>query len=71
MHVRAVGHAVDRGMTTPRYVLCDGSLTASLPGDDWLGVIRVDDILDEQPETRFGYRLPGRTATLSLQGTWK
>jgi outer membrane cobalamin receptor len=67
---RAFGHAVDRGMTTPRYLLCEASLTASLHGGDWLGVLRIDDLFDARPETRVGFRLPGRTFSLALQGTW-
>jgi outer membrane receptor protein involved in Fe transport len=66
---RYVGRALDKGMTTPAYVLWDATVTGNLRGD-WIGVVRVDDILDVRPESRAGYHLPGRVISLAVQGTW-
>ncbi len=66
---RYAGRAVDRAMTTPAYGLWEASITGNLRGD-WIGVLRMEDIMDVRPETRIGYRLPGRVISLVLQGTW-
>ncbi|HUS67491.1 MAG TPA: TonB-dependent receptor [Kofleriaceae bacterium] len=69
VRARYSGRAWDRGERTPAYVLWDASVTGTMKRD-WVGVLRVDDILDAAPETRFGYHLPGRVISLALQGTW-
>ena len=66
---RWFGAAVDRTMPMPGYALVDASVAASF-GGDWLGVLRVDDLLDAAPETRNGFHLPGRVLSLVAQGTW-
>lgn len=66
---RWFGAAVDRTMPVPGYALVDASVAASF-GGDWLGVLRVDDLLDAAPETRNGFHLPGRVLSLVAQGTW-
>ncbi len=69
VRARYAGRAWDRDMRTPAYVLWDASVTTTM-GGDWVGVLRVDDILDAAPETRFGYHTPGRVVSLAVQGTW-
>ena len=56
-------------MSVPGYALVDTSLAARL-GGDWLAVLRCDDLLDAAPETRSGFHLPGRVASLIVQGSW-
>jgi hypothetical protein len=66
---RYVGRAIDGGTITPAHVLWEATATAQL-GGDWLAVVRCDDVLDEAPETRNGFHLPGRVLTVIVQGTW-
>lgn len=67
---RFFGKAVDRMERVPAYALVE--LTASAQIDkDYLVVTRVEDLLDERPETRAGYFSPGRVITLVLQGQWQ
>jgi hypothetical protein len=35
-----------------------------------MGVLRVEDALDRQPETRVGYHTAGRVISVVFQGTW-
>lgn len=69
VRARYSSRAIDRAMTVPAHVLWEASITGKL-GGDWLGVVRVDDILDVAPETRNGFRQPGRVISLAVQGTW-
>jgi len=64
VRARYIGEAIDKAMPTDDYVLVEGTLTARL-GGEYLGVLKVDDALDVQPETRIGYHMPGRTNQLS------
>jgi outer membrane cobalamin receptor len=57
-------------MATEDYVLLEGTLTARIT-KEYLGVLKVDDALDKRPETRMGYRMPGRTISVVFQGTWE
>jgi len=70
VRVRYFGENIDRGMTIPGYTLLEATLTAQL-GKEYLGVLRVEDALDVQPETRMGYHTAGRVISLVLQGTWQ
>ena len=70
VRVRYIGEAIDKAMPTDDYVLVEGTLTARL-GGEYLGVLKVDDALDVQPETRIGYHMPGRTISFVLQGMWE
>ena len=65
---RYAGEAVDRGEPTPAYATVDATASAQIGG--WLGVLRCEDLLDEQPETRTGYSMPGRVFSLVVQRTW-
>jgi hypothetical protein len=67
--VRDTGRAWDRGVETPAYVTWEAS--ATVQRGDWLGALRVDDVLDVAPETRNGFRQPGRVVSLVLQRTWR
>ncbi len=69
-HVRAFGERNDQGDVLGAYATVEASATAQL-GEAYLAVLRVDDLLDERPETRSGYFAAGRTLSLTLQGTWR
>lgn len=65
---RYVGTAIDRMQPVDSYTLADA--TASIAIDEWLAVVKCDDLLDAAPETRTGYRLPGRVVTVIVQADW-
>ncbi len=65
---RYASASVDRAMVVDPYQLWDVTITAQ--HGDWLGALRCDDLLDEAPETRAGYRQPGRVISLTLQRSW-
>jgi outer membrane receptor protein involved in Fe transport len=67
---RYTGGSFDKGVETDSYVLVEGTLTARIT-KEYLGVLKVDDALDKRPETRMGYRMPGRTVSVVFQGTWE
>jgi outer membrane receptor for ferrienterochelin and colicin len=67
--VRYTGEAIDRAMPTDDYFLVEGTVTARI--GEYLGVLKVDDALDVQPETRTGFHSPGRTISVVLQGMWE
>jgi hypothetical protein len=67
--VRHAGESIDRMNTVSASTLVDASASAEL-GGDWLGVLRLDDMLDERPEVRSNVRGPGRVLSLVIQGTW-
>jgi outer membrane receptor protein involved in Fe transport len=67
---RYFGGTIDRGERTAGYALVEASLTAQVT-KQYLGVLRVDDALDERPETRDGFRAPGRVISIVVQGTWE
>ena len=64
------GEAIDKTMLVDGYVLFEANITAQLD-KEYLAVFRIDDALDEAPETRAGYHLPGRVVSLVLQGMWR
>lgn len=66
---RYFGESVDRTMTVPAYALLELTATAEL-SQSHLAVLRIDDALDERPETRAGYFAAGRVVLLTLQGQW-
>lgn len=68
--MRYFGRAVDKQMTTGAYTLVEANVTAQLT-KAYLGVLRVDDALDKRPETRSGFRSPGRVVSVVFQGTWE
>jgi outer membrane cobalamin receptor len=70
VRARYNGEAFDKGMATEDYVLLEGTLTARIT-KEYLGVLKVDDALDKRPESRMGYRMPGRTISVVFQGTWE
>jgi hypothetical protein len=53
----------------PGYTLVELTGNAQL-ARDYLLVLRCDDLLDEQPETRAGYHAEGRTVSVVVQGQW-
>lgn len=64
------GESIDKGTVVDGYVLFEANLTAQI-NKEYLAVFRVDDALDEAPETRAGYHMPGRVFSLVLQGAWQ
>lgn len=70
VRVRYFGESIDRGVTVGGYGLVEATLTAQF-SKEYLGVLRVEDALDQQPETRLGYHTAGRVFSLVLQGSWQ
>ena len=68
--VRYFGAALDQGTNVEGYALVEANLTAQVT-DEYLAVLRVDDLLDVRPQTRDGYYLPGRVISVVLQGAWQ
>jgi len=64
------GTFIDQNVRLPGYTLVSAIANAQI-GKEYLAVLRLDDALNERPETRDGYHLPGRTLTLVLQGQWQ
>ena len=64
------GYANEKGTRVPGYLLFEANVTAQIT-TEYLAVFRIDDALDEAPETRDGYHLPGRVYSLIVQGAWK
>lgn len=70
LRVRHVGAAFDKRVETPSYQLVEANITAQL-SKAYLAVLRIDDALNVRPETRTGFRAPGRVISLVVQGTWE
>jgi vitamin B12 transporter len=68
--VTYVGSAIDQSLQVASYALVSANLTAQLT-KQYLGVLRVDDLLDARPETRTGYHTAGRVISLVVQGSWQ
>jgi outer membrane cobalamin receptor len=68
--VKYYGRAIDRTMRVGGYTLVEASVTAQIT-PQYLGVLRLDDLLDARPETRAGYHTAGRVVSLVVQGTWE
>jgi outer membrane receptor protein involved in Fe transport len=69
VRARYFGESVDREMPVAAYTTLEASAAATWR-DDWMAIVRCDDITDEAPETRSGFHLPGRVFSLIVQGTW-
>lgn len=67
---RYFGESIDRTMLVPSYALVELTATVQLSREH-MAVLRVEDLLDERPETRAGYFAPGRVITFVLQGQWR
>jgi outer membrane receptor for ferrienterochelin and colicin len=67
---RYIGAALDKGMETASYVLVEATVTGRIT-NEYLGVLKIEDALDVRPETRLGFRSPGRTISVVFQGTWE
>ncbi|MBA3457303.1 MAG: TonB-dependent receptor [Deltaproteobacteria bacterium] len=70
VRVRYLGESIDRGVTVEGHALLEATLTAQLT-KEYLAVLRVEDALDQQPETRAGYHTAGRVISVVLQGSWQ
>jgi outer membrane cobalamin receptor len=68
--VRYAGTSIDQTQMLPAYTVIDATVTAPIK-QDYLAVLRCDDLLDARPETRYGYHLEGRVVSIVLQGTWQ
>ena len=70
VRVKYLGSSLDKGMEVGGYTLLEGNLTAQIT-KEYLGVLRVEDALDVQPETRIGYHTAGRVISVVFQGAWQ
>ncbi|MBX3159601.1 MAG: TonB-dependent receptor [Deltaproteobacteria bacterium] len=70
VRARYLGGSRDQGNTTDGYMLVEASASAQVTRD-YLGVLRIDDLLDRRPETRSGFHGPGRVISLIFQGSWQ
>jgi outer membrane receptor protein involved in Fe transport len=68
--VKYVGSAIDQTRRVSGYAVVEASVTAQITRE-YLGVLRIDDLADERPETRAGYHTAGRVVSLIMQGTWE
>ena len=68
--VRYFGSAIDQARLVDGYTVVEANVTAQITRQ-YLGVLRVDDLLDARPETRAGYHTAGRVVSLVVQGTWE
>jgi outer membrane cobalamin receptor len=64
------GAANDQTRRVSGYLVFEACVTAQIT-QQYLGVLRVDDLADEQPETRAGYHTAGRVVSLAVQGSWE
>jgi len=64
------GSSIDQTKQVPGYTLIQANLTAQVTRQ-YLAVLRVDDLLNERPETRAGYHMAGRVISIVMQGTWE
>jgi len=67
--VTYVGESLEQGTTVAGYAMVSASFSAHV-ATQYLGVLRVDDLFDQRPESRAGYPTPGRVVSLVLQATW-
>ena len=66
---RYFGASNDQGVRVSGYTVVEATATAQLT-NEYLAVLRCDDLLDARPETRNGYHTAGRVVMLVLQGQW-
>ncbi|HET9623754.1 MAG TPA: TonB-dependent receptor [Kofleriaceae bacterium] len=64
------GQAFSQGVKVDGYVTVEASAAAQIT-KAYLAVLRIDDLMDEAPETRPGVFMPGRTYSLVVQGQWQ
>jgi outer membrane cobalamin receptor len=69
VRARYFGESIDRDMVVGDYTIFEASASATWR-DDWMAVLKCDDLTDVRPETRAGFHLPGRVFSLIVQGTW-
>ncbi|MDQ3334134.1 MAG: TonB-dependent receptor [Myxococcota bacterium] len=69
VRAKYISTALDGGREVGNYTLVEMNVTAQL-GKTYLGVLRVDDLLDKRPDVRAGYPSTGRVVSLVLQGSW-
>jgi hypothetical protein len=68
--VKYYGQSLSQGAKVAGYTTVEGSVAAQVT-KAYLAVFRVDDLMDEAPETRPGVFMPGRTYSLVIQGQWQ
>ena len=64
------GSSYDQGNLVNGYTVVSANLSSQIT-TQYLGVLRIDDLLDARPETRAGYHTAGRVVSLVVQGTWE
>lgn len=67
---RYIGRRLDQGTMLGAYTAVEASMTGQIT-DEYLAVLRVDDVMNDKPEIRNGYRSQGRLFSVMLQGTWQ
>lgn len=67
---RYFGESVDRAVDVPGYTTFEATASWAIT-NEYLAVLRVDDLTDVAPETRDNYHAPGRVISLIVQGTWE
>jgi len=67
--VKYFGASIDQTTHVAGYALVEANVTAQITRQ-YLAVMRIDDLLDQRPETRAGYHSAGRVVSLVVQGTW-
>jgi outer membrane receptor protein involved in Fe transport len=70
VRVKYFGAAIDQARHVAGYATLEGNVSAQLTRR-YLAVLNVQDVTDEQPETRAGYHTAGRVVSFLLQGTWE
>jgi outer membrane receptor protein involved in Fe transport len=68
--VKYFGSAIDQAKQVDGYTVVEATVTGQIT-KQYLGVLRVDDLLDARPETRAGYHTAGRVVSIVVQGTWQ
>lgn len=68
--IKYFGASIDKTMEVAGYSTIEATVTAPIT-QDYLGVLRIDDLTDVRPETRKGYFAPGRVVSFVVQGSWE
>ena len=68
--VKYYGQSLSQGVEVDGYTTIEASAAAQVT-KAYLAVFRIDDLMDEAPETRPGVFMPGRTYSLVIQGQWQ
>jgi outer membrane cobalamin receptor len=70
LRVKYFGAAFDQSQRVAGYATVEANVSAQIT-KQYLAVLNVDDLSNEQPETRIGYHTAGRVISLVVQGAWE